>query len=1177
MSLSLNYPFLSVKPFYALYLLGLLASIFVVFLPAVNVLVDPTLVWTTFMSLSPLSLTRVLSGYFLVAVFPGTIIYLCLIKKNAFNFFEKIGLVLALSYCYSVISGLFLLYFEVFSSLSFVLSLWIFTFSVNALRRLIGKADTETLGHSVLSFDLNSLMLFSMSFIMIFFSYLLVLFIGPLAGITSGDVINYMNMANSAVNFGPFVRAPYIWSNVFFWITGSITGLPMFYAYAGLQFYQLLLLTSFYMFVRTLFPMQRKIAYIASLLLFFISGLTSLVMLSLFMVSPNMFEMYMGKDTLSVLSFTFSKTGAPGISPLSVGVGTFDISLVFLALAFAYRYLSEEACLSSLFLSGLFASAAFFTHSVNSVPIFFGAVFVFSLLQDVSKRALGKLVLLTITLTILLDPLSKLFLSSIWFPWTFLPLSETINYIIGVSLLLVGVITYTFLLIFRERLGRKLKLFSPQHLSSLFERNSVALIFWSIGILVFLASVFIYLLNYESIEYTRIWYQPDYIFPWYYIIFRTYGVTFPLAIGSIAYLMIKYEKRTSIFIISWLLSILIYTIGSFSLPGILPPSLIYNRNSEFLSYPFSILAALGLINTRVFSTISGASAHIKRAAFKKVISISVVIIMSLSFLSNAYSRELFFHYGQNQAISCKIAEAITWINSNLPSGAKILPLSESTGSEINCLASNIHVFPIMNQYSESWLPYSWLHDILLRSSSPEISLYALTTLGVSYIVGKDSDISDLRTKSKGDCFLSVLNSFPIVFENDEVKIYAVPNYPIYADSNFVLVYPTLNIQLSSLEVMFNLLVSSGTNFSILNNIDLRELKPNYVYFFPHDGQLPPYISGKISQSTEWANTSAIEFADGHIYNFETLTVKRYNGSASQQVLASFLFTDGSRAPYILYQQIDNATLIFIYTSPLSNFMYSKNYRELLQYTIRIMKNVLPNPNSPKELHTLPYHPDVFKYIVPSLLGLWQLKGLHDTLLYYNDIKILGNTIIESDHFFLSNDSLPVERIVIRNITGEFMIENSTMRNFILKGSSILYSNLVKMTIVNNTTGSYTIIKIYDFESCDLELSSTEIMFETEINGTSQQICLSNANVNILFKDGFIALVKQPRIIVDGVVEGILQGVVTYEGNFFFIPQEYAKTTLTGRFSLEILDSSGLIYSKVTNIQGIAIVKEGSYN
>ena len=178
-------------------------------------------------------------------------------------------------------------------------------------------------------------------------------------------------------------------------------------------------------------------------------------------------------------------------------------------------------------------------------------------------------------------------------------------------------------------------------------------------------------------------------------------------------------------------------------------------------------------------------------------------------------------------VSDATSSAIQWMNDNISRGSTILPLTYSSENFLSNLASGVNIIPNFQQW--------WLKDALL-TSRPEIILYALTKIGVNYIFATNAELSDPSNGFQEGYFGSTLESFPEVYRNDEVIIYKVPEFPIYQDSNVILVVPPSETDRTNIENAYNLLIASGIKFSIMDSSDLN-LHSGFVYIFADNESL----------------------------------------------------------------------------------------------------------------------------------------------------------------------------------------------------------------------------------------------------------------------------------------------------------------------------------------------------
>jgi len=166
----------------------------------------------------------------------------------------------------------------------------------------------------------------------------------------------------------------------------------------------------------------------------------------------------------------------------------------------------------------------------------------------------------------------------------------------------------------------------------------------------------------------------------------------------------------------------------------------------------------------------------------------LILLISFSFLTCAYTTELFYTRALRQAnISSAEGEAYEWIRKNTPENATFLTFSDASHGCIQSLGLRKTI-----SYSEAHR--SWPLQVLFNSYLPEVTMYSLEQLGVSYIFVGPKDMPLLTRSLQGTYINSLLEVLPIVYRKENVTIYSVPKYPLYVDSNYVLVRPTLDFQ-----------------------------------------------------------------------------------------------------------------------------------------------------------------------------------------------------------------------------------------------------------------------------------------------------------------------------------------------------------------------------------------------
>ena len=199
-----------------------------------------------------------------MGVFPGYVIFSTLLSTRDFNVIEGIGLILALSYAINTFIGSLLMVLPLmfFSPAVFLAILWGGLAIVVLIKRQFSHERMLFLGNksfSPLSKSSKRTLLFA-SLLILTSSYILVFSCDVGDPALSGDITRYLAQSIT-IRLGQ--QPQYLTDRPLFLIfplvAQLITGLHAFYAYAGLQFYLLMVPASFYILLKTLFPQDKKI------------------------------------------------------------------------------------------------------------------------------------------------------------------------------------------------------------------------------------------------------------------------------------------------------------------------------------------------------------------------------------------------------------------------------------------------------------------------------------------------------------------------------------------------------------------------------------------------------------------------------------------------------------------------------------------------------------------------------------------------------------------------------------------------------------------------------------------------------------------------------------------------------------------------------------------------------
>lgn len=742
-----------------MYFLGFITSVIILLTPPPDIIIDSNLILTSFILLPPFSLVRIFSAYFLTCIFPGYVICSKLISDEEIDTIEKICLTLLLSCCYSVIIGLILfLHLHVIKPANFVLgyigSIWITCIFAEILQKIAGlRNNRQTINEHIFSLNLKYLLLLILVTFFVALSYFETIFVAPLTGLIGADPVNYAKSANRFVYFNLIYHGEtgYIWSHVHILVNSLMSGLPMHYAFAGLQFLQVLLPLSFFVFARKI-SKNDSLSLIATMLLLFSDGVTSLLLL----VNFNKLKAYIGGETFDVLwNFLFRRVGSPGAVPCIVSSSTYDIPLILIALTYAYEYLEDRKKNSKLILSSLFACSAVYFHSINFMLSFFGVLMVLFMLNYPKKRIIN-LILLMGFFTMVFDPLSSFFIFGHTISSRILILqslgSQSKNfYLRGLFiLLLILAISIFSNLIKKRNIATKLGL----NIHRFLDRKIAKFVFWISGISFFILTVFLYFMNTESIMHIRHWSNWYVVYPWFFVVYKYHGTTLLFAIVSIPYLIRKFNRKQIDFIGSLIISFIFIAALSVAFPVILPPALIYYRYLAWLQYPLSILAAL---------TLQSIKKKLYEYKPRKAVIITLLLLISLipvQFLSHIYNREVWYIMGHTPQISDEVTDALEWANLNIPEGSTVLPSSPQGEILLSSFVYGVKVVPIS-------LPQ--FKDKILGDSYKEV-VNTLLDLNVSYVFIINYD-EFVKTWKNTSALFVILNVTVLIYRNSEVRIY----------------------------------------------------------------------------------------------------------------------------------------------------------------------------------------------------------------------------------------------------------------------------------------------------------------------------------------------------------------------------------------------------------------------
>jgi hypothetical protein len=1207
-----------------IYFLGLLTSLIIIFLPSYEISISSEHIWNTFASLPLPAIARVISGYFILSVFPGYVLYDLFLRGNNFTNIQKICLIPALSYIASILIGLTLHTLGIhITHLTFTMSLWLIIMlmiGIRFLRREGNIAHGKKGMRFSLGFESFSLALIGVIWMLL--AYATVFNAHLFSGYLNWDVPNYFVWANEFINFGPTVRAPYVWLNVFIWISQILTGLPMLYAFAGLQFYQFLLPLTFYMLLNTLFEKSR-LAISGAFLLFFASSNNALALLWIRLSSPDIFASYLSGDYYTrwrtLAEYYYGKLGTSLALPVILSPAAIELIMTFLALTFAFKYSTEQDSVrknASLFLTSLFWTTSLYTHNIFLALPTMLTVMLYLLILNKPKMVIAKAFGSFLLFGAMFEFLSRLYQFNYNFLPAFLSSDRNILNLLThreIFIPILALLGYALLVILREHFS--LGKYGERSYKAIETINSrsVMISFWLLGLFIMVLAFYFFVTNFAELSMSR----PT----WYNIILTRFAVTLPLATGGIPFLFVKFKKSSINFVLCWFTSFLLSILISFSSAELSGFVVWYIYQ---LTLPVACLAAVGVEDLITYlrslepshiTVFHCATKELRRylstilGSLRQIISILLIFSIGISFLSLAYTHEFTWVDGP-RLVKVPEIEVYEWMNNKLPKGKVVFPLSWRSLFTLTSMVSNVRVLPLAKQYSPTWFSHSWLWDVLINSTSPEAILYVLDNLNVSYIYATEDDLAAIQGQG-AFTLLSLIKAFPVEFGNSYAKLYSVPSYPVSNDSNYVVVESLFDsLQMNNIDV-FNLLLRLRNKFAVVPDIELNSLKKGYVYFFPFNQHIPKILIENLINQVY--NGSNVIFFDSSFASFnelnETLPIftqdylslsfKNVNSTCPSKIvfngqyevniedamlnlpqayvqdsdlnmLAYYSLKDGTTLPYILYKRFGNGTITFINLfHPSSALLDSEIYSKILSGTANILLSYLPKQVPTNSHALLPIPLDLFKYVIPLPASLFYLKGLNGFFVYNDELGINGDFVVNSSSFYISADSITTKELVISGGEGSVTFQNASLKKVLIRGSGTLLAKSSGATISGTPVGSYAHVVLPYNINGTLFLKNVEGEIEIQQGQHLKHMHVSGENLTILLADReYTMLVKQPTIAIEGsrarALNGSGVGVLSY-GSQFFSTAAPEKVSIEGYYTFRILYYSGQILVQILDI------------
>ena len=410
------------------------------------------------------------------------------------------------------------------------------------------------------------------------------------------------------------------------------------------------------------------------------------------------------------------------------------------------------------------------------------------------------------------------------------------------------------------------------------------------------------------------------------------------------------------------------------------------------------------------------------------------------------------------------------------------------------------------------------------------------------------------------------------------------------------------------QFLTKLLVRGSVPYSITPENSLNTLDSNNVYFFANN---PCYVSsGLFSNLTYFVKNGAnviftnpnfevpcadstIEYSIPNLMNY-TLTLNPlheksitlnsnsqsincslmtpyrlcFGNEAGIETIASFNFSDGTSAPYILREKIGSGSIIFVDFSVISGLsMTSKN--EILDFTIAILLEIIPPANDSFNFQQLSIPSQVFsdKAFSGTTFDLWSSPDLRNKLQYDSDVIIQGSFSVSSGCMKMNSDSFYIDKLLITQGNNSYFIDDESVRNISIYGSGQISFNSSIAELHNWPTGQYSILNVTDYSSSLVVITcyNATISYETQSNETISY--RGNFNLTYISTGNPIFIrAEKPIFEINGSVDGRMHGGLIYDN--YYIYKRAEQTSIKGNFSLVIQYSSGIIFAEMKDVCNI---------
>jgi len=589
---------------------------------------------------------------------------------------------------------------------------------------------------------------------------------------------------------------------------------------------------------------------------------------------------------------------------------------------------------------------------------------------------------------------------------------------------------------------------------------------------------------------------------------------------------------------------------------------------------------------------------------KKILIYFLMILAAFLFLSYVYSIE-FLYQGESSLLISKEERSLYEYLASLSPEKRYLTYSYPVYLRVSSLTA--HKTYGYYQYGNF---VSWPVEILFTTSSPEVAHYFLYKLGVTHVILTKQDLT-LLSKMTDSALASMLNFLPLDFNNSFALVYSVPNYVNNEFSNYVLVKPTtyyspdmFNKFVCAFRLYnagYNALTAAQIPFTIIDDYKINKIIQGYVYIIP--SSLPSRTSAKVFVDQIAAGSYAVVLYDSAISDenmnellnflgvkpeglsltdgikmnneYFNFSIKLYttnltiNSSYDCRGIYYYKTPENKTIPFMIFFKIKNGSIVFI-NMPRA-FNLNRVTASIVVYAVREATAFLPKPIASKNPQVIFYPSGLFELGNPKLINIYNSKNLNNYIYTFSNITLKGNISIVSNYIILSIEDTPIKKLVLQNMTHQETLENISLKKIEIYD----FYNLTLLTndaVIYNSGSELPNIKVTLYK-LKIYIGDRPINFTVKQNNKERRLLIAKSYIEFEFPKNFVINLRlqKPLITLDnGSLNMSWKGVFWYGGKIFTTVAKAEYWPISGKLSLEIVDSDKIILIKLLNIDSINV-------